>query len=339
MQRKLRAADALLFAPILLIGSVGYRMQQRGQNVYDSTRIEVRDLKILPPKPNDVARGFDTRVRVKLGYLGVKPRGWGVAAWPKPGDMTYSLTRIFRPTVLQPDKSAAQNIDLYGVENHFDASDNVYVGTYLLKLQDVPSDASVMMNGSFAPEQLTQPNTASLPESMPDSAASNWHVVVRPQGTTTPPPPRVSHFTGLELQRITLNDQRKRSGKLTIFVDADLASAVTDKELLPRKYQFQNTTPLAPRPLALLGDIYLSNDKGQKFECFGHSTIQTSPFEGISPENGKPFKTSGHLTLSFDNWQNLPVNIDNLNFYVRLSTDDLWPLEINIPVKDIPRES
>ena len=57
MKAKIRRTDALLLAPILPIGGVGYWMQMRNAKLREPTRIEVRALQILPPTPSDVTNG------------------------------------------------------------------------------------------------------------------------------------------------------------------------------------------------------------------------------------------------------------------------------------------
>ena len=38
----------------------------------------------------------------------------------------------------------------------------------------------------------------------------------------------------------------------------------------------------------------------------------------------------------FHGWETLPVDAGKLKFHVSLSVNDFWPLEIEVPVKEIP---
>ncbi len=314
MRQKLRVADSLMLAPILLIGGVGYWQQQRTQKDNQPTRIEVRSLEVLPPTPSDVARGFDTRVKLSLGYLGAQPRGWGVTDWQK-----FSLSRISQPTVV-PSKISKQKIEVRDVENRFDARNAVYIGTYLMKLRAVSNDVPVVLSASFQSSELqkTPMGTALV---MNIERALNWRVVVRQKGVKTSSLAPASHFNGLKLKSITLDDKRKgkSSWNFDIRVVCELIPPLVDERTV-----WSRISPMH-------GDIYLTDSKGQRFKGLTYSPVMR-----IINDKGEMGLSPKQVELSFYSWENFPKDTSDLTFHTKISVDDLWPLEIKVPIKDIP---
>ena len=304
-----------MFAPILLIGGVGYWQQQRTQKANQPTRIEVRSLKILPPTPSDVARGFDTRVKLSLGYSGAQPRGWGIN-----GFQNFSLVRISQPNASQLTNSGQKVIPVRDVWNRFDNENDVYVGTYLMKSRELPSNAPIVLNGAFQSQEPKQtPQAVTIVGKVEKDL--KWRAIVRRKGIEKSEPPLVSHFNGLKLKSIALHDKRKgkSSHNFDIVVICELLPALIDE-----RTAWERITPMQ-------GDVYLANSKGQRFESLTYSpvmrSINDSRETGLSPEK---------VELSFYSWEDFPQDATDLTFHAKISVDDLWPLEINIPVKEMP---
>ena len=190
-----------MLAPILLIGGVGYWMQQRNEKTKQPTRIEVRSLQVLPPTPSDVARGFDTRVKLSLGYSGAEPRGWGLAQAEintKPG---YILSGISQPTARQPPTiSSRKFVKIDHIENHFDANNDSYFGLYRLKLHGVSAAEPIVIKGKMV-SSSKMPSNQTPTIIMEEVKSLPWSAVVRRKGIETPPPPKVSRYSGVKVKK------------------------------------------------------------------------------------------------------------------------------------------
>ena len=314
-----------MLAPILLIGGVGYWQQQRTQKAKQPTRIEVRSLQILPPTPSDVARGFDTRVKLSLGYSGAQPRGWGVTEIVNSKVPIYGLTEISQIVARQPDAKTSDDskqkfIAIDDIENGFDAENNVYRGLYRLKLHDVSSSAPIVVKGNLQVETLQAP-PGQIPHHTSDRVEElAWSAVVRAKGIQTSTPPKVSRYSGIKVTKIVRKDVTNSGTRFFhIEVTCAIAPAVARPETEKAAY------------VPAINDIYLADAKGRRIHCRSLGPIYDANLPGIG--------SGPNPTFVFNSWDTLPANLDDLKFHISLSVNDFWPIEVEKSLRDIPQVS
>ena len=322
MKAKLRRTDALLLAPILLLGGFAYWMQQRSAKLSAPTRIEVRSLQVLPPMPSDIARGFDTRVQLSLGYKGARPPGWGVTEIVNSKVPIYGLTEISQIVARQPDAKPSGNsqrkfVAIDNLENRFDADNDVYRGLYRLKLHGVPSTAPIVVKGELQdanfqmpPGQIPQITRAPVKELA-------WSAVVRKKGIQTPAPAKVSRYSGLKVSKIVRKDVTS-GGTRFFHIEVTCAFAPAVARPAAEKAAF----------VPAINDIYLVDAKGRHIRCNSYGPLNDPNLPGAG--------SGPNPTFMFHGWETLPADVSKLKFHVALSVNDFWPLEVEVPVKEIP---
>lgn len=324
MKAKFRRTDALLFAPILLIGGVGYWQQQRAQKSHEPTRIEVRSLQILPPTPSDVARGFDTRVQLSVGYSGATPRGWGVTEVANSTVPLYGLTGISQNVEPQPNIQTAvapqrKFVNIDKIEDNFDAKSDVYRGLFRLKLHGISSATPVAVRGSMLSTTMKLPPGRGQHVTWREVKTLSWSAVVRQQGIETPAPPQNFRYSGVKVTKLVRKDAVMGGTRFFhIEVSCAFAPAIAVSEA--------GKAAFVPH----WEDVYLTDAKGRHFRCL----MQNWP--GNSNSNLPNAKSGAHHEIEFTGWETLPADTSDFTFHASLSVNDFAPLKIDKPIKDIP---
>ena len=139
---------------------------------------------------------------------------------------------------------------------------------------------------------------------------------MRRKGIETPPPPKVSRYSGVKVTKIASQDANKKNGFFAVRVTFAFAPSIANQKTDSKAF------------MAQIKDTYLTDKKGNLYRSIACWQVSdpNQPDDGSNPTP----------TFVFNSWETLPTNLSDLTFHTKISVNDFWPLEINIPVKEMP---
>jgi hypothetical protein len=339
--KKLRAQSLILFAPVLLMLGIGgwWRYNEaRNWGIPPGTQPAqgyVKNVEVLPPTPLDVARGYDTRVRITYGIF--KGRDW-------PADVIMTEVRDIPDSlqlkVEQGNESLPQVVRPY---NRYDEeiSNEQHTTTYVMALADIPQSAGEVrlsggMHAVFACKGKAssinklerfakvnfyrQPGVLAAANVIGESGTTS--VLLRRRGERTEVPP-VDKTSPLSVRRakafMSYDHQSWNSTTVEGFVNVMWKPGWLEKRRPMRWQSF---------------DSHVVDETGRVYRSF--RTWDTKELKQIGEYNSTTDTYSDYWGYSFRfdlPITEVPLEAGKLTFKTKISVNDSWPLPISMVVR------
>lgn len=321
----------LIFIAVALYFS--RREEQKQQSLPQPTPVPtgpfaltIREIREVPVNADEVADGYDTKVRFLLGCTGKPPANWG-----KDGFGTlFSDPRV----LVKKDGKWIRLFDNIGKEykNHgigtsmnlFQKDKNAYLMFHLMRLHDIPPSFGDL---NFKFDWYYQFGQSTLSGVGPQSFAflrksrapqATAELVVRQKGEIIKAP-QVSHDPQIQLKKVVVRPLTKNEKFEYSGCDTKVEFHVFYSGPLQRDDTYS--------PTRIAGSIYVQDEKGEKY-YFNHV---------ITTESDDRATARRQIVPLYLDVKQVPLRKGKVTVHTQVQVGNNWPLDVQTIVRPLPK--